>query len=232
LLVAGLFPVAGGAQEPDTTGEEAGMIEAAPETVSNPASETEAPAEKPASKRNLPRVAIAVSVEGEDGRKIGLGNIIVELHPEDAPQHVANFLKLVEEGFYSGSTFHRIVPAFVVQGGDQISKRNWKSSLLGTGRDGPFYTIPEEIGRKHLRGAVAAARKQDAVNPGRESSPTQFYICLADLPALDKDGYTVFGEVVEGMDVVDKISRVKNAGPGNRNQALQKVEMTSVRKLD
>jgi peptidyl-prolyl cis-trans isomerase B (cyclophilin B) len=233
LLLAGLHPVMSGAQEPDTTGEDPGL-ESTPEAVADPAPEATPGPRGPgaAAKRKLPRVAIAVSVDGEDGRKIGLGNIIIELHPEDAPRHVANFLKLVDEGFYNGTTFHRIVPAFVVQCGDQISKRNWQSSLLGTGRDGPFNTIPEEIGRKHLRGAVAAARKQDAVNPGRESSPTQFYICLADLPALDKDGYTVFGEVVEGMDVVDKISRVKNAGPGNRNQALQKVEMTSVRKLD
>jgi cyclophilin family peptidyl-prolyl cis-trans isomerase len=74
---------------------------------------------------------------------------------------------------------------------------------------------------------VAAARTQDAVNPNRESSPTQFYICLADLPALDRMGYSVFGKVVEGMDVVDRIARVRNTGQP-KNQALQKVEMTDV----
>lgn len=179
-----------------------------------------------------PRVAISVSVTGDDGRKVALGNIIIELYPEDAPKHVANFLKLVKDDFYVGTTFHRIVPAFVIQGGDLMSKRNWQSPRLGTGMDGPDYTIPAEIKRKHVRGAVAAARKQDAVNPERASSPTQFYICLADLPGLDKDGYTVFGQVVEGMDVVDKIARVKNAGSSAGNHALQKVEMTAVRVLN
>jgi len=174
-----------------------------------------------------PRVGIKVRVEAEDGKRTNLGTIVIELYPEEAPQHVANFLKLVTDKFYVGTTFHRIVPAFVVQGGDLVSKRNWKSSKVGTGSDGPEYTIPAEIGRKHVRGAVAAARTQDAVNPNRESSPTQFYICLADLPALDRMGYSVFGQVVDGMDVVDKIARVKNTGTP-KNQALQKVEMTDV----
>jgi cyclophilin family peptidyl-prolyl cis-trans isomerase len=174
-----------------------------------------------------PRVGITVQVEAEDGKKTSLGTITIELFPEAAPQHVANFLKLVEDKFYVGTTFHRIVPAFVVQGGDLVSKRNWKSTRVGTGSDGPEYTVPAEISRKHARGAVAMARTQDAVNPNRESSPTQFYICLADLPALDRMGYSVFGQVVDGMDVVDKIARVKNTG-GSKNQALQKIEMTDV----
>lgn len=198
----------------DTAGNPAPQGKAAPEAVKHP------------------KVSISVAVTGDDGRKVALGNIVIELYPEDAPQHVANFLKLVHDGFYEGTTFHRIVPAFVIQGGDLLSKRNWQSARLGTGMDGPDYTIPAEIKRKHVRGAVAAARKQDAVNPDRASSPTQFYICLADLPGLDKDGYTVFGQVVDGMDVVDKIARVKNAGSSGRNQALQKVEMTAVKVLE
>jgi len=78
---------------------------------------------------------------------------------------------------------------------------------------------------------VAAARKDSKINPQRESSGSQFYICLADLPSLDQGGYSVFGQVVDGMEVVDKIARVKNSGPP-QNQALQRVQMTSVRVLE
>lgn len=175
------------------------------------------------------QVAISVSVEGEDGKVTGLGTFVVELYPEDAPQHVENFLKLVREKYFEGTTFHRLVPGFIIQGGDPISRSDWRSPKVGTG--GPTYTVPAEINRKHVRGAVAAARKPDSVNPNRESSGSQFYISLADLPALDRGGYTVFGMVVEGMDVVDKIARVRNAGSASNNRALQRVEMTEVKIL-
>lgn len=191
---------------------------------------TEKPVEGEQAEEKLPQVSIAVSVESVEGRETALGTIVIDLYPDQAPLHVENFLKLVDDGFYVGTTFHRIVPAFIVQGGDLISKRNWTSSKLGTGADGPDYTIPAEIGAKHVRGAVAAARTPDAVNPNRESSPSQFYISLADLPALDSGGYTVFGQVVKGMDVVDKIARVKNSGTP-RNQALQRVKMIQVKRV-
>ena len=177
-----------------------------------------------------PRVAITVSVEGDDGRRSDLGRIVIELYPTEAPRHTENFLKLARDGFYTGLTFHRIVPAFVIQGGDPMSRSNWQSNRLGTG--GPGYNLPQEISRKHVRGAVAAARKNDpTVNPNLESSGSQFYICLADLPSLDRAKYTVFGQVVEGMEVVDSIARVKNTGP-HQNQALQRVTMTQVRVLE
>jgi cyclophilin family peptidyl-prolyl cis-trans isomerase len=181
----------------------------------------------PAKSKN-PRVSMTIVVEGDAGKQTTLGKIVIELYPQDAPKHVANFLKLVKDQFYSGLTFHRIVPAFIIQGGDPISRENWKSNRLGTG--GPSQGIPAEIGRKHVRGAVAAARKLDEINPTRESSGSQFYICLADLPGLDRGGYSVFGQVVEGMDVVDKIARVKTSGAPNY-QALQKVMMTDVKEL-
>lgn len=241
MALPGTVHAQGPGGSPETTGVSAPGDSAAGDSAVGPATVVKTP--KPGKARPAgdtqaaaavqhPRVAISVSVTGDDGRKVALGNIIIELYPEDAPKHVANFLKLVKDDFYVGTTFHRIVPAFVIQGGDLMSKRNWQSPRLGTGMDGPDYTIPAEIKRKHVRGAVAAARKQDAVNPERASSPTQFYICLADLPGLDKDGYTVFGQVVEGMDVVDKIARVKNAGSSAGNHALQKVEMTAVRVLN
>jgi len=196
-----------------------------------PGDTTGAPGSAPKgeSARKLPRVAVAVCVDSEDGRRTELGTLVIELYPEDAPRHVENFLKLVKEGYYTGLTFHRIVPALVIQGGDPQSRSNWQSNRLGVG--GPDYTLPAEIGRKHVRGAVAAARKDSKINPQRESSGSQFYICLADLPSLDQGGYSVFGQVVDGMEVVDKIARVKNSGPP-QNQALQRVQMTSVRVLE
>lgn len=124
------------------------------------------------------------------------GIIVLELYPEAAPKTVANFEKLSKDGFYNNLTFHRVEPGFVVQGGDPS----------GNGTGGPGYEVPAEINprEKHLRGSLAMARRGDQVNPDRKSSGSQFYICLAPAPFLDGQ-YTVFGGVVEGMDVVDQI---------------------------
>ncbi len=124
------------------------------------------------------------------------GTVVIELYPQSAPKTVANFETLTKKGFYNGLTFHRVVPDFVVQGGDPD----------GTGTGGPGYTVPAEIGEKHLRGSVATARLGDDVNPKRDSSGSQFYICLEPQPALDGQ-YTVFGGVISGMDVVDQIQK-------------------------
>lgn len=124
------------------------------------------------------------------------GNIVVELYPAVAPKTVANFEKLSKDGFYNKLTFHRVEPGFVIQGGDPA----------GNGTGGPGYEIPAEISptEKHLRGTIAMARTGDNVNPERKSSGSQFYICLEPAPFLNGQ-YTLFGGVVEGMDVVDKI---------------------------
>jgi len=122
------------------------------------------------------------------------GDIVVDLDAGEAPRTVNNFVFLVREGFYDGLTFHRVEPNFVIQGGDP----------LGTGTGGPGYTVPAEIGLEHVEGALAMARQGDQVNPERASSGSQFYITLAPTPHLD-GAYTVFGEVVEGMDVVQSI---------------------------
>jgi len=124
------------------------------------------------------------------------GVIVLELYPESAPKTVANFETLVNKGFYNGLTWHRVVPDFVIQGGDPD----------GTGSGGPGYTVPAEIKEKHLRGSVATARTGDEVNPQRNSSGSQFYICLEPQPGLDGQ-YTVFGGVIKGMDAVDKIQK-------------------------
>ncbi len=123
------------------------------------------------------------------------GLIVAELYAKEAPQSVNNFVTLANLGFYDGLTFHRVEPGFVIQGGDP----------LGNGSGGPGYTVPAEIGKKHLLGALAYARTGDQVNPQRRSSGSQFYITLAPTPFLD-GAYTVFGQVVKGMSVVQKIA--------------------------
>ena len=129
------------------------------------------------------------------------GDIVLELHPEDAPQTVANFTKLVKQGFYDSLTFHRVVPGFVIQGGDPNSR---DENPFNDGDGGPGYTIPAEIKAKHVKGAVAMARMGDQANPERASNGSQFYIALRDLAQLD-GAYTVFGQVVGGWAAVDSI---------------------------
>jgi cyclophilin family peptidyl-prolyl cis-trans isomerase len=123
--------------------------------------------------------------------KTAKGNIECELYADKAPETVNNFVYLSQAGFYNGLTFHRVVPGFVIQGGDP----------LGTGTGGPGYTIPAEIGMPHSKGALATARLSDQANPKRDSSGSQFYITLEKTPHLD-GGYTVFGQVVDGMPIV------------------------------
>ncbi len=132
------------------------------------------------------------------------GNIEIKLFDDAAPVTSENFRKLVSEGFYDSLQFHRVVPGFVIQGGDPNSRGPNKATY---GMGGPGYTLPAEIGKPNLRGSVAMARESDNVNPQRRSNGSQFYICLRDLPQLDGK-YTVFGEVVKGMDVVDSIAEV------------------------
>ena len=124
------------------------------------------------------------------------GVIVIKLDSVNCPKHAENFKKLVKEGFYDGTTFHRVIPKFMIQGGDP----------KGNGTGGPGYTIPAEIKNKHSLGAVAAARLSDDANPKRDSSGSQFYIVVDEAGCRHLDGeYTVFGQVIEGMDAVNKI---------------------------
>jgi cyclophilin family peptidyl-prolyl cis-trans isomerase/Flp pilus assembly protein TadD len=126
------------------------------------------------------------------------GNIVVDLNAAEAPQTVNNFVYLARQGFYDDLTFHRVENSAgfsLIQGGDPT----------GTGRGGPGYTVPAEIGLPHDAGAIAMARLGDQVNPERASSGSQFYICLDPIHQLD-GAYTVFGYVVEGLDVAKKIA--------------------------
>ena len=128
--------------------------------------------------------------------------VVIEFYDKDAPQTVANFKKLAGKGFYKGCAFHRAIPTAIVQTGDPLSKKKDRSAV-GTG--GPGYTQPPEIRRKHTKGAVAAARLGDKVNPQRRSSGSQFYVCVS--PQYQLDGkYTVFGNVIRGLDVLETIS--------------------------
>jgi cyclophilin family peptidyl-prolyl cis-trans isomerase len=122
------------------------------------------------------------------------GNIVAELY-QDTPEGLNNFITLALNGYYDGLTFHRVEPGFVIQGGDP----------LGQGNGGPGYTIPGEIKHTHPRGALAWARTGDEINPERRSSGSQFYVTLDETQFLD-GAYSVFGYVVEGMDVADKIA--------------------------
>ena len=130
------------------------------------------------------------------------GVIVIKLDSVNCPKHAENFKKLVKDGFYDGTTFHRVIPGFMIQGGDPKSKDEGDRASHGTG--GPGYTVPAEIKNPHKRGTVSAARLGDQANPKRDSSGSQFFICVADTPFLDGQ-YSAYGEVIEGMDVADKI---------------------------
>lgn len=133
--------------------------------------------------------------------------IITVLLYEDTPLHRDNFVKLASEGFYDNVLFHRVINGFMIQTGDSLTKNPANAARFGTGDVG--YTIPAEITNTHThkKGALAAARLGDGVNPKRESSGCQFYIVQDERGCKHLDGaYTIFGETLDGFDVIDKIA--------------------------
>ncbi len=146
-----------------------------------------------------PDVAI---MEIRMGKEKQTRQVILGLHDESAPYTVENFKTLVRKKFYNGLRFHRIFPNSFVQTGDPSSRRG-QTEKTGTG--GPGYTLPAEIKLKHNKGAVAMARLPDKINPAKNSNGSQFYVCLTPLPKLDAQ-YTVFAQVLEGLDVLEAIS--------------------------
>lgn len=155
-----------------------------------------------------------------------LGTIRIRLYDE-TPEHRDNFAKLVSENFYDGVLFHRVIDGFMIQTGDPLTKDPSKASLYGTG--GPGYTIPAEFNRAltHKKGAVAAARRGDAANPKKESSGSQFYIVQDAGNCSQLDGeYTVFGETVDGLDIIDKIASVDT---DRRDRPVQDIHIISIR---
>ena len=153
------------------------------------------------------------------------GTMTVKLYAE-TPLHRDNFVKLARSGFYNGLLFHRIIKGFMIQGGDPFTKDSTKIAQFGTG--GPGYTIPAEIvaGKTHKKGALAAARRGDQVNPAKESSGSQFYIVQDEEGCKHLDGeYTIFGEVVDGLTVIDKIASERT---DMRDRPIRKVEIISI----
>jgi len=148
-----------------------------------------------------------------------LGKIELKFFPDVAPNHVNNFIDLAKKGFYDGTIFHRVIPGFMIQGGDPNSKDHDKSRH-GMGDAG--YKLKAEFNDKsHKRGILSMAR---SANP--DSAGSQFFICVADAPHLDRQ-YTVFGEVVSGLDVVDKIvsqPRDRRDNPDERIEMKVKIE--------
>lgn len=136
-----------------------------------------------------------------------LGDIKIRLYPDAAPRHVENLLNLVKIGFYDGTTFHRVVPGFIIQGGDPLSK-DPDRLLHGTGGPG-YFLSPETSDYPHKRGALSMAKMPRESNSTRDfnDNGSQFFICVDDNSGLDRR-YTVFGEVFRGIEVVDQIVSV------------------------
>jgi peptidyl-prolyl cis-trans isomerase B (cyclophilin B) len=164
-----------------------------------------------------PRPVAVLTVEN-------FGEIRIELLPEIAPATVENFIKLAEEGYYDGTTFHRVIPDFMIQGGDPNTKNR---DPRDDGRGGPGYTIEDEFSKvSHVRGMLSMA------NTGRPNSGgSQFFITVKHRPHLD-GSYSLFGRVLEGMDVVDRIALVDrdmHGRHGPRDRPLENVVVSSIR---
>lgn len=144
-----------------------------------------------------------------------LGDITLIFFPDVAPSHVNNFIDLAEKGFYNGTTFHRVIPGFMIQGGDHYSK-DMDKSRHGTGDPG-YYLKAEFNNKTHNRGTLSMARSAIP-----DSAGSQFFICVADAPYLNGK-YTVFGEVISGMDTVDNIVSQSRDG---RDNPVERIEMT------
>jgi peptidyl-prolyl cis-trans isomerase B (cyclophilin B) len=142
------------------------------------------------------------------------GNMELRFFPEIAPNHVNNFIELAKKGFYDGTTFHRVIPGFMIQGGDPNSKNPDRPSH---GMGGPGHTVKAEFNNKpHKRGVLSMAR---AGHP--DSAGSQFFICVADASFLNGK-YSVFGEVVSGMDVADKIV---NQARDKKDNPMERIEI-------
>ncbi len=163
-------------------------------------------AEEPTAGQQAPHVML----------KTKFGEMEIVLFPDLAPKHVESFLKLAQSGFYNGTIFHRILPGFMIQGGDPLTKDPANRNRFGTG--GPGYTVPAEFSKvAHEKGILSAARTQDPNSAG-----SQFFIMVAKSPHLDGQ-YTVFGEVLKGVEVVDTIVKQPR---DLKDTPVERIEMT------
>jgi cyclophilin family peptidyl-prolyl cis-trans isomerase len=167
-------------------------------------------------KKELPKTDYVITITTEFGT-------MTALLYDATPLHKANFIKLASEGYYNGTTFHRVIKDFMIQGGDPNSK---DSIPYNDGQGGPKYTVPAEFvpTLKHVKGAIAAARMGDQVNPQKASSGSQFYIVhnATGTPFLD-GSYTVFGQVIKGLEVIDKIA---DQPKGQADRPTKNITMT------
>ena len=148
--------------------------------------------------------------------KTKFGEMEIVLFPELAPKHVESFVNLSKKGFYNGTIFHRVIPGFMIQGGDPNTKDPSKRDRYGTG--GPGYTLPAEFNKvPHERGILSAARTADPNSAG-----SQFFIMVDKAPHLDNQ-YTVFGEVIKGMEVADMVVKQPR---DPRDSPLERIEIT------
>jgi peptidyl-prolyl cis-trans isomerase B (cyclophilin B) len=151
--------------------------------------------------------------------KTTVGEMVLEFWPDSAPNHVENFKKLAKQGFYDGTAFHRVIPGFMIQGGDPNTKDETKKSVWGQGS--PGYTIKAEFNdRRHVRGVLSMAR-----GPDPNSAGCQFFICHATAPHLD-DQYTAFGKLIKGEDVLDKIATTPTEPP---NRPITRMGVESIK---
>jgi peptidyl-prolyl cis-trans isomerase B (cyclophilin B) len=161
-------------------------------------------------------VAVADSAAPQAVIDTKFGSMEIRFFPDKAPKHVDNFIKLAKSGFYNGTIFHRIIPGFMIQGGDPNTKDKTKTAMYGMG--GPGYTVQAEFNeRPHKRGVLSMARSQ-----APDSAGSQFFIVVKDSTFLDRK-YTVFGEVVNGLTVADKIVSQQR---DRRDNPLERIEMT------
>jgi peptidyl-prolyl cis-trans isomerase B (cyclophilin B) len=163
----------------------------------------------PASKAEAPKGPRAII-------KTKFGDIELKFYPDVAPKHVENFIKLAKSGFYNGTIFHRVIPGFMIQGGDPNTKDSLKKDIYGQG--GPGHTVKAEFSDvPHKRGIVSMARAADPDTAG-----SQFFIVVEDSRFLDRK-YSVFGEVTKGIGVADKIA---NLARDERDNPRERIEMT------
>lgn len=176
-----------------------------------------APAED--AKTNAPAPAVPAVTNDVAVIKTSEGTMVLEFYPDLAPNHVANFKKLARSGFYDGTCFHRVIPGFMIQGGDPNTKNETAKDTWGQG--GPGYTIKAEFNAKHhARGILSMAR-----TPDPDSAGSQFFICHADAGNLDHQ-YTVFGNLIKGYDVLDKIAATPTERP---DRPVKRVNIESVK---
>ncbi len=157
-----------------------------------------------------------------------LGTMRIKLY-DKTPLHRDNFAKLVADKFYDSTLFHRVIPGFMIQAGDPLTKDTSMVARYGTG--GPGYTVPAEFVSEywHKKGAIAAARQGDIANPKKSSSGSQFYIVHDENACLHLDGeYTIFGEVIKGFEIIDRIASVET---DLRDLPLQPVRIISIREV-